>query len=191
MTELRYEVLVNDGVRRHRTQRLPDGSPIVSSPPASTLIFGDHDAVLVDVPFTRNQVARVGDWVESFGKRLARGHLRHLRNHGQRAPARPGAQHHDIPTARTQLQTRSDRVGLRGLHRLRRLRGGLPERVGQSVHRRQTRPPVAAAAWATGTRAPGPVDGRAGRRKNSGIARCSANAHKYVRQKSRSPPSLR
>ena len=27
--------------------------------------------------------------------------------------------------------------------------------------------------------------------KNSGIARCSANAHKYVRQRSRSPPSLR
>jgi glyoxylase-like metal-dependent hydrolase (beta-lactamase superfamily II) len=71
MTELRYEVLVNDGVRRHRTQRLPDGSPIVSSPLASTLILGEHDAVLVDPPFTREQVARVGDWVESFGKRLA------------------------------------------------------------------------------------------------------------------------
>ena len=71
MTELRYEVLVNDGVPRNRTQRLPDGSPIVSSPLASTLILGEHDAVLVDPPFTREQVARVGDWVESFGKRLA------------------------------------------------------------------------------------------------------------------------
>jgi glyoxylase-like metal-dependent hydrolase (beta-lactamase superfamily II) len=70
MTELRYEVLVNDGVRRHRAQRLPDGNPIVSSPLASTLIFGDHDAVLVDVPFTREQVARVGDWIERSGKRL-------------------------------------------------------------------------------------------------------------------------
>ena len=48
MTERHYEVLVHDGVRRHRAQRLPDGSPIVSSPLASTLIFGDHDAVLVD-----------------------------------------------------------------------------------------------------------------------------------------------
>jgi glyoxylase-like metal-dependent hydrolase (beta-lactamase superfamily II) len=71
MTELRYEVLVHDGVRRHRAQRLPDGSPIVSSPLASTLIFGDHDAVLVDPPFTRDQVARVGDWIERCGKRLA------------------------------------------------------------------------------------------------------------------------
>jgi glyoxylase-like metal-dependent hydrolase (beta-lactamase superfamily II) len=70
MTELRYEVFVNDGVRRNRP-RLPDGSAIVSSPLATTLILGDHDAVLVDVPFTREQVRRVGDWVESFGKRLA------------------------------------------------------------------------------------------------------------------------
>ena len=47
MSELRYEVLVNDGLRRNREQRLPDGSPIISSPVASTLIYGDHDAVLV------------------------------------------------------------------------------------------------------------------------------------------------
>lgn len=71
MAELRYEVLVHDGVRRHRAERLPDGSPIVSSPLASTLIVGEHDAVLVDPPFTREQVARVGDWIERFGKRLA------------------------------------------------------------------------------------------------------------------------
>jgi glyoxylase-like metal-dependent hydrolase (beta-lactamase superfamily II) len=71
MTQLRYQVLVHDGVRRNRAQRLPDGSPIVSSPLACTLIVGDHDAVLVDPPFTREQVARVGDWIEHSGKRLA------------------------------------------------------------------------------------------------------------------------
>ncbi len=71
MADLRYEVLVHDGVRRNRVERLPDGSPIVSSPLASTLIVGEHDAVLVDPPFTREQVARVGDWVDRFGKRLA------------------------------------------------------------------------------------------------------------------------
>jgi glyoxylase-like metal-dependent hydrolase (beta-lactamase superfamily II) len=70
MTELRYEVLVNEGMRRERDQRLPDGSPIVSSPVASTLIYGDHDAVLVDPPFTREQVQRVGDWIEASGKAL-------------------------------------------------------------------------------------------------------------------------
>jgi glyoxylase-like metal-dependent hydrolase (beta-lactamase superfamily II) len=71
MTELRFEVFVNDGVPRNRAQRLPDGSPIVSSPVASTLIVAEHDAVLVDPPFTREQVARVGDWIERSGKRLA------------------------------------------------------------------------------------------------------------------------
>ena len=70
MTELRYEVLVHDGLPRHREQRLPDGSPIVSSPVASTLIFGDRDAVLVDPPFTRDQVQRVVDWIQSSGKTL-------------------------------------------------------------------------------------------------------------------------
>ncbi|BBZ36518.1 MBL fold metallo-hydrolase [Mycolicibacterium confluentis] len=70
MSELHYEVLVNDGVRRHREQTLPDGSPIVSSPVASTLIYGERDAVLVDPPFTYEQVARVGDWIERSGKHL-------------------------------------------------------------------------------------------------------------------------
>ena len=56
MSELHYEVLVNDGVRRQREQRLPDGSPLISSPIASTLIYGERDAVLVDPPFTYEQV---------------------------------------------------------------------------------------------------------------------------------------
>ncbi len=70
MSELHYEVLVNDGLRRHREQTLPDGSPIISSPVASTLIYGEHDAVLVDPPFTYEQVQRVGDWIEGSGKHL-------------------------------------------------------------------------------------------------------------------------
>src|SRR6516225_1519435 len=70
MSELHYEGLVHDGLRRHRKQTLPDGSPIISSPVASTLIYGEHDAVLVDPPFTYEQVERVGDWIESSGKRL-------------------------------------------------------------------------------------------------------------------------
>ena len=58
MNALQYEVLVHDGIRRHRKQTLPDGSPIVSSPVTSTLIYGDHDAVLVDPPFTYDQIER-------------------------------------------------------------------------------------------------------------------------------------
>ena len=71
MSELNYEVLVNDGLRRHREQTLPDGSPIISSPIASTLIYGERDAVLVDPPFTYEQVSRVGDWIERSGKHLS------------------------------------------------------------------------------------------------------------------------
>jgi glyoxylase-like metal-dependent hydrolase (beta-lactamase superfamily II) len=70
MSELHYEVLVNDGVRRQREQRLPDGSPLISSPISSTLIYGERDAVLVDLPFTYEQVQRIGDWIESSGKHL-------------------------------------------------------------------------------------------------------------------------
>jgi glyoxylase-like metal-dependent hydrolase (beta-lactamase superfamily II) len=68
--ELRYQVLVHDGLRRRRDQKLPDGSPIVSSPVSSTLIYGRRDAVLVDPPFTYGQVRRVGDWIEASGKHL-------------------------------------------------------------------------------------------------------------------------
>src|SRR6476619_2216900 len=70
MSQLHYDVLVHDGLRRHREQRLPDGSPIISSPVASTLIYGERDAVLVDPPFTGEQVSRVGDWIERSGKHL-------------------------------------------------------------------------------------------------------------------------
>ena len=58
MTELRSRCLVHDGLPPQPRQRLPNGGPIVSSPVASALIFGEHDAVLVDPPFTRDQVRR-------------------------------------------------------------------------------------------------------------------------------------
>lgn len=70
MTALRYEVMVHDGLPRHREQRLPDGSPIVSSPVASTLILGEHDAALVDPPFTHDQVRRTAEWIEKSGRTL-------------------------------------------------------------------------------------------------------------------------
>jgi glyoxylase-like metal-dependent hydrolase (beta-lactamase superfamily II) len=68
---LSYEVFVSDGPTRAGDERMPDGSPLVWSPLSSTLIYGEHDAVLVDPPFTKAQVASVGDWVERSGKRLA------------------------------------------------------------------------------------------------------------------------
>jgi glyoxylase-like metal-dependent hydrolase (beta-lactamase superfamily II) len=68
---LAHEVFVSDGPTRAGEERLPDGSPSVWSPLSSTLIYGERDAVLVDPPFTKAQVAEVGDWIERSGKRLA------------------------------------------------------------------------------------------------------------------------
>jgi glyoxylase-like metal-dependent hydrolase (beta-lactamase superfamily II) len=73
---LSYDVFVSDGVQR-ASGELPNGDPIVSSPVSSTLIFGEQDAVLADVPFTREQVQKVGDWIEQSGKRLAYIYITH------------------------------------------------------------------------------------------------------------------
>jgi glyoxylase-like metal-dependent hydrolase (beta-lactamase superfamily II) len=70
MTELRYDVLVHAGVPRQRPQRLPDGGPIMSSPLSTTLIYGDHQALLVDPPYTYDQTRDVIEWVRRIGKKL-------------------------------------------------------------------------------------------------------------------------
>ena len=68
---LSYDIFVSDGPQRAGEERMPDGSPLMWSPLSSTLISGAQDAVLVDPPFTRTQIQRVGDWVERSGRRLA------------------------------------------------------------------------------------------------------------------------
>lgn len=74
---LTYETLVVAGAPRAGDQRLPDGGPIVSSPITSTLIQGETDAVLVDVPFTHDQIKETGDWIEASGKRLRYVYITH------------------------------------------------------------------------------------------------------------------
>src|SRR5271169_1195636 len=69
--QLSYDVFVSDGPAGAGDERMPDGAPLAWSPLSSTLIFGAQDAVLVDPPFTRTQIQRVGDWVERSGRRLA------------------------------------------------------------------------------------------------------------------------
>jgi glyoxylase-like metal-dependent hydrolase (beta-lactamase superfamily II) len=73
---LSYDVFVSDGVQR-ASGELPNGDPIVSSPVSSTLIFGVQDAVLADVPFTREQIQKVGDWIDQSGKRLVSIYVTH------------------------------------------------------------------------------------------------------------------
>jgi glyoxylase-like metal-dependent hydrolase (beta-lactamase superfamily II) len=68
VSTLNYDVFINepppqDGV-------LPNGEPMRFSPEASTLIYGDKDAVLTDPPMTKGQARLLGDWVESKGRNL-------------------------------------------------------------------------------------------------------------------------
>jgi len=94
-TQLSYDVFVSDGPVWASDERLPDGTPPAWSPLSSTLISGAQDAILVDPPFTRTQIQRVGDWVEQSGRRLAyiyatHGHGDHWFGTGELARRFPG-----------------------------------------------------------------------------------------------------
>jgi hypothetical protein len=56
MIPLSYDVLVLDGTPRLTELRMPNGDPIISSPLSVTLVYGETEAVLVDAPFTFDQV---------------------------------------------------------------------------------------------------------------------------------------
>jgi glyoxylase-like metal-dependent hydrolase (beta-lactamase superfamily II) len=93
--QLSYDVFVSDGPVWAGDERMPDGTQAVWSPLSSTLIFGAHDALLVDPPFTRTQIQAVGDWVERSGRRLAyiystHGHGDHWFGTGELARRFPG-----------------------------------------------------------------------------------------------------
>jgi len=94
-TQLSYDVFVSDGPAGAGGERMPDGAPLAWSPLSSTLIFGAHDALLVDPPFTRTQILSVADWVERSGRRLAyiyatHGHGDHWFGTGELARRFPG-----------------------------------------------------------------------------------------------------
>jgi glyoxylase-like metal-dependent hydrolase (beta-lactamase superfamily II) len=94
-TQLSYDVFVSDGPAGAGGERMPDGAPLAWSPLSSTLIFGAHDALLVDPPFIRTQIRSVGDWVERSGRRLAyiyatHGHGDHWFGTGELAGRFPG-----------------------------------------------------------------------------------------------------
>jgi glyoxylase-like metal-dependent hydrolase (beta-lactamase superfamily II) len=57
--QLSYDVFVSDGPAWAGDGRDPDGTRPVWSPLSSTLILGAHDALLVDPPFTRTQIAYI------------------------------------------------------------------------------------------------------------------------------------
>jgi glyoxylase-like metal-dependent hydrolase (beta-lactamase superfamily II) len=65
---LAYEVFINEAPLQHGV--LPNGEPKRFSPQASTLIYGDENAVLADPPLTRDQAGLLGDWVAAKDRRV-------------------------------------------------------------------------------------------------------------------------
>jgi glyoxylase-like metal-dependent hydrolase (beta-lactamase superfamily II) len=97
MSQLHYETLL--ARREGLTRDLPagDNEDLRWVANSATLIFGDHDGVLVDTFVTIEQNERLVDWVKAHGRRLTyiyltHGHGDHVYGIGQLLQAFPGAQ---------------------------------------------------------------------------------------------------
>jgi glyoxylase-like metal-dependent hydrolase (beta-lactamase superfamily II) len=114
MSQLHYETLL---VRREGlTRDLPagDNEDLRWVANSATLIFGDHDAVLVDTFTTIEQNERLVEWVKAHGRNLTyvyltHGHGDHVYGTGQLLRAFPGAQ--AVATAGTIAEARLQASG--------------------------------------------------------------------------------
>ena len=109
MSQLHYETLL--ARREGLTRDLPagDNEDLRWVANSATLIFGDHDGVLVDTFVTIEQNERLIDWVTAHGRRLTyiyltHGHGDHVYGIGQLLSAFPGAQ--AVATAGTIAEAR-------------------------------------------------------------------------------------
>jgi len=76
-SKLSYRVLVSDQVPVVASAPLPNGQPQMAPPLASTLIYGDADAILVDAPTTIAEAEKLGGDIEQEGKRLTHIYITH------------------------------------------------------------------------------------------------------------------
>jgi glyoxylase-like metal-dependent hydrolase (beta-lactamase superfamily II) len=76
--DLTIEVYTAPG-RPFATNATPEGPGDVPtwSPSSATLIYGEHDAILVDTLITYDQVDALSDWIETKGRRLSRIYIAH------------------------------------------------------------------------------------------------------------------
>jgi glyoxylase-like metal-dependent hydrolase (beta-lactamase superfamily II) len=74
---LQHKIFVAEQIPQSGRGPLPDGSTRMWSPITSTLITGQHDAVLVDPPLTKTQAAEVGDWIDASGRSLRHIYITH------------------------------------------------------------------------------------------------------------------
>jgi len=68
--ELHWDVFVTPGIPYESLDLPPGTQQRMWSPMASTLIYGERDAVLVDAFMTIEQAHALGEWVEAHGKHL-------------------------------------------------------------------------------------------------------------------------
>jgi glyoxylase-like metal-dependent hydrolase (beta-lactamase superfamily II) len=66
---LTYEVFVNEPPAQDNGV-LPNGEPKLFSPMASTLVYGNEDAVLTDPGLTSDQAQVLGEWVADRGRNV-------------------------------------------------------------------------------------------------------------------------
>src|ERR1700694_2649521 len=85
-------------MRSFRSATTPEGPGDAPtwSPTSATLIYGDHDAILVDTLATYNQVDALADWIDTKGRRPSRiyithGHGDHWLGLGRLSQRFPGA----------------------------------------------------------------------------------------------------
>ncbi|GAF48321.1 MBL fold metallo-hydrolase [Rhodococcus wratislaviensis] len=78
--QLGYKVFIAEPIPQNVTERVPNGDRYMWSPQSTTLIFGERDAILVDPPFTREQLRDVSNWVRASGKQLT--HIFITHGHG-------------------------------------------------------------------------------------------------------------
>jgi glyoxylase-like metal-dependent hydrolase (beta-lactamase superfamily II) len=77
---LGYEVFISDPIPMNVTELVPNGDQRRFSPLSTTLVYGEHNAVLVDPPMTSDQAVAVGNWIEKSGKTLT--HIFVTHGHG-------------------------------------------------------------------------------------------------------------
>jgi len=77
MNNLNWEVFVTPGIPIVTRDRPADVRETFFQAMASTLIYGDQDAVLVDAYMTINQASTLADWVASKGKNLTTIYITH------------------------------------------------------------------------------------------------------------------
>jgi len=74
---LNYDVFVTPGIPIVTASKPPGITETLFQASAATLIYGEHDAVLVDAFLTVAQATALADWVASFGKNLTTVYITH------------------------------------------------------------------------------------------------------------------